>query len=176
MSYCFALPETVRRSAHGSRRGKNAVRQQARDRCVPFCARPGNSAAASPRKRPPKLGVLACLLGTPSALQAASPRRTPISESLSRDSYGTTSIYLLTADMGSNEIKSLAPYRTSTISHRIRSFVPDSNRRPVCLQGKCSTTEPTKQRGAIFMSGPTTVGISGVEPPAFALLGQRSTN
>ena len=73
----------------------------------------------------------ACLLiGTPSVLQAASPRRTPISESLSRDSYGTTSIYLLTADMGSNEIKSLAPYRTSTISHRIRSFVPDSNRRP----------------------------------------------
>ena len=31
-----------------------------------------------------------------------------------------------------------------------------------CLQGKCSTTEPTKQRGAILMSGPTTSGEYGI--------------
>ena len=86
--------------------------------------------------------------------------------------------------MGSN-FKSLAfvlpiePSGNHVVNpRRIRSFVPDSNRRPVCLQGKCSTTEPTKQIecDAILVSGPTTVGISGVEPPAFALLRQRSTN
>ena len=141
-----------------------------------FDARPGNSAAASPRTRPPKLGVLVYLIGTSSVLQTASPRRTPISESLSRDSYGTTSIYLLTADMGSNEIKSLAPYRTSTISHRIRSFVPDSNRRPVAYKADALPLSQRSSAVPFLCLAQRQVGISGVEPPAFALLRQCSTN
>ena len=133
-----------------------------------FDARPGNSAAASPRTRPPKLGVLVYLIGTSSVLQTASPRRTPISESLSRDSYGTTSIYLLTADMGSNEIKSLAPYRMSTI------FVPDSNRRPTAYKADALPLSQRSSAVPFLCLAQRQMGNMGFEPMTYRLRSDRS--